>query len=245
MSTARPPFSLLSVAANVERHKLASGDPFLMLLLIQYPGSADPTATQQYVRLVRDLNPLNFDAGDGLGPQEYTPFNFELGEIGISTNSSVPTLDLKASNVMRALQTVIEQYSGLVGANATLMVVSTANPAGEPDLAMNFTVTQAICDPKKVTLKLGASSPMRRLFPLYMYRPNYCMWSYNSPALQAQAAADPSFRNPGKQCGYSGSMTSCTKTIDGSAGCQAHNNVLRFGGHPGVGSNGASSAGVA
>ena len=244
MSTSRPPFSLLSVAANIERHKLSSNEPFLLLMQIQYPGSADPTAEQQYIRLVRDTDSIMFDAGDGNGPQLYTPFNFELGEIGISTNSSVPTLDLKASNIMRALQGVLEQYSGIVGGNVTLFAVSTANPAGEADLSMNFTVTQTTSDPKQVTIKLGASSPMRRLFPLFMYRPNYCMWQYNSPALQAQAAANPSFRNPGKQCGYSGSLTGCTKTIDGDNGCQAHNNVLRFGGHPGVGSNGASAAGV-
>jgi phage-related protein len=227
VSTARPPFSLLSVAANIERHRLSSGEPFLLLLMIQFPGSADPTATQQYLRLVRNTDPVTFDAGDGQGAQVYTPFNFELGEIKMSANSSVPTLDLKASNVMRALQSTIEQYSGLVGAIASLMVVNTANPAGEAELAMNFTVTQAICDPQQVTLKLGASSPMRRLFPLFMYRPNYCMWQYKGP-----------------QCAYSGSMATCTHTIDGAAGCQAHNNVLRFGGFPGIDSSGASAAGV-
>lgn len=245
MSTARPPFSLLSVVANIERHKIASGDPWLLLMSVQYPGSADPSATQQTIYLVRDANPFTFDCGDGNGPQTYQPFNFEVGELRVSTDNRMPVLELKASNVMRVLQTTIEQYSGLVGANLALYVVNTANPAGEAELQMNFTVVSTVCDAKQVTFKLGASSPMRRLFPLFMYRPNYCIWTYNSPALQAMAAANPSWRNPGKQCGYVGSMPTCTHTIDGPNGCQAHNNLIRIGAFPGIDSNGAAAAGVA
>ena len=245
MSTSRPTFNLLSVAANLERHKLGSGQPFLCLLCLQYPGSINPTAPQQYVRLVRNLDPVTFDSGDGNGPQIYQPFNFELGEIVTSSTGSVPQMDLKASNVLRLLQTTIEQYGGCVGANLNLYFFCTANPAGEPDLALSFTVQSTVCDLKLVTFKLGASSPLRRLFPLFMYRPNYCIWPYNSPVLQAQAAANPAFRNPGKQCAYLGPMTSCSHTIDGATGCQAHNNILRFGGFPGIDTNGAAASSVA
>jgi len=243
MATSRPSFSLLSLAANIERHKLSSDEPWLILMQIQYPGSANPDATQQYLRLVRNLDPITFNEPDN-GPQEYSPFNFSLGDYSVSSQGNFPELEIKASNVLRMLQGIIEQYAGLVGANVTLFVVNTANPAGEPELQMNFTVRQVQCTAKIVSIKLGAPSPIRRLFPLYMYRPNYCMWVYNSPALQAKAAADPTWKNPGRQCGYSGSMASCTRTIDGATGCQAHNNVLRFGGFPGIDSNGAAAAGV-
>jgi phage-related protein len=245
--TQRPPISLLSVVANIERHKLSSGEPFLLLFCLQYPGPADPDASQQYVRMVRNTDPVTFDAGDGQGPQEYTPFNFDVGEISISSTGAVPELEMHASNVMRALQSILEQFSGAVGASLSLFVVNAANPAGEPDLAMNFEVKQTVSDAKLVTIKLGASSPMRRLFPLFMYRSNYCCWSYNSPALQAKAAADSSFRNPGKQCGYIGSMSTCSKTIDGATGCKAHfpNSPMRGLFFPGIDSNGAAVASVA
>lgn len=247
MSTSRPAFTTLSVAANRERHKIASDEPFLQFLVLQYPGAADPGATQQYVRLVRNLDPVTFDCGDGQGPQSYTPFNFDLGDLAVSTTGQVPELELKVSNVMRVLQTTIEAYGGVVAGNLSIYLVNAANPAGEPDLAMSFTVKGTTCDAKLVTFKLGASSPLRRLFPLFMYRPNYCGWMYNSPALQAQAAADPSFRNPGKQCGYVGSMASCSKTIDGATGCKAHfpNSPLRGLFFPGIDSNGAAVASVA
>jgi phage-related protein len=243
----RPGFSILSVVANIERHRLASGEPWILLLQLMYPGSADPTAQQQWVTLARNDSPVTFDCGDGLGPQVYQPFNFDVGEYTLSSKGDFPELEVKASNVLRILQNTVEQYGGVVGANLNLYVVNAANPAGEPDLAMAFTVKQTICDAKLVTFKCGATSPLRRLFPLLMYRVNFCGWVYNSPALQARAAADPTFRNPGKQCGYIGPLPTCSHTIDGATGCQAHfpGQVLRGCFFPGIDTNGAAVASVA
>ncbi len=227
----QPVFSLLSVASNLERHKLASGEPWLLLMDLQWPGDVDPLAVQQHVRLVRNLDPVTFDAGDGNGPQVYTPFSFEMGDLTVGNNGSVPECEVKASNVMRVLQTIIEQFAGVVGANLYLYAVNTANPSGEAELAIAFTVKQTICDTKLVTFKLGASSPLRRLFPVHMYRPNFCAWRYKSA-----------------QCSYTGTMPTCSHTIDGATGCQAHfpNKgflpALLF---PGIDTNGAAIAGVA
>ncbi|HEY1502593.1 MAG TPA: hypothetical protein VGF88_23665 [Acidobacteriaceae bacterium] len=229
MSTVRPPLSLLSVVANIERHNLASGDPWILLMDVEWPGNSasDPGVTQQHVRLARNLDPITFDANDGNGPCVYEPFNFEMGEFNISSNGSVPQLEIQASNVMRVLQRLIEQYAGVVGANLYLYVVNTANPDGEPDLTLQFTILGSTSDAKLVHLKLGASSPMRRLFPLLMYWPNFCIWKYKS-----------------LQCGYTGALPTCSRTLDGTTGCEAHNNQLRFGGFPGIDTNGAQAAGV-
>ena len=230
MSTSRPPMSLVSVLANVQRHAIASGDPWLLLMNIVWPGTPTVGVTQQNLRFVRDLNPCTFDCGDGHGPQVYQPFNFEMGEFNLSAQGSVPSVEVQASNVMRVLQSVIEQYAGVVGATLYLYAVNTANPAGEPDLTLQFTVVQSICDAKLVRLKCGASSPMRRLFPLFMYYPNTCIWQYKS----------------GVGCTYSGPLATCTKTIDGPNGCIAHfpGAVLPFGGFPGIDTNGITAAGV-
>ncbi len=244
MSTSRPPISLISVLANTERHNLSSGEPWILLMDIEWPGSdlsAEMAAqanqqltaqglTQTHLRFARNPDPVTFDAGDGNGPQVYEPFNFEMGELKVGTDGSVPEVSITASNVMRVLQTVIEQYSGIVGANLYLYAVNTANPAGEPDLTMQFTVKQTVCTAKTVEIKCGAASPMRRLFPIFKYWPNSCIWQYKS----------------GVGCTYSGSMTTCSKTIDGATGCKAHfpNQVLPFGGFPGIDTNGISAAGV-
>jgi phage-related protein len=249
MSTSRPSFALLSVVANIERHKLSSGDPFLLLMDLAWPPNVPPNE-QTHLRFVRDLNPIAFDAGDGNGAQEYTPFNFDMGDLKVATDGTVPDCEVMASNVMLALQQAIEQYAGAVGASLDLYVVNTTNLAGEPELALSFTVKQTTSDNKNVHFTLGASSPMRRLFPIFYYYQNYCMWRYNSPLLQSTAAAaiaagTPLKDPPGAQCGYIGTMTTCSHTIDGATGCQAHGNLVRIGTFPGIGTNGSAVASVA
>jgi phage-related protein len=238
----RPPFSLLSVVANLERHKLASGEPWLLLMDLAWPGT-NPL-TDSHVRLVRNLDPVTFDANDGNGPQVYSPFNFQMGDLAVNSNGSVPDCEVQASNVMRALQQTIEQYAGVVGAALDLYAVNTSNPSGEPDLTLSFTVKQTISDAKQVHFKLGASSPLRRLFPIHMYRPNFCIWQYNSPALQA-AGATMDNDMLGSQCGYIGALPTCSLTIDGPNGCIAHDNLVRIGTFPGIDTNGAAVASVA
>lgn len=230
MSTSRPPFSLLSVLANNERHAIASGDPWLLLMQIVWPGDPAPGVTQQNLRFVRDSSPFVFDCVDGLGPQEYQPFNFDVGEMKIGSDGSMPEVTITASNVMRILQGVIEEYAGIVGASLYLYAVNTASPLGEPDLTLQFTIKQTICTAKSVQIKCGAASPLRRLFPIFKYWPNTCIWQYKS----------------GVGCSYAGSMATCTKTIDGATGCKAHfpGQVLPFGGFPGIDTNGMAAAGV-
>src|SRR5665213_4593453 len=109
MPTPAPLFHILSVVANIERHKIASGEPWLLLLDLEWPGDGLPstagaTAVQTHIRLVRDLDPITFDAGDGLGPQVYEPFNFNLGDLTVGNNGAVPDCIIQASNVLRALQ---------------------------------------------------------------------------------------------------------------------------------------------
>jgi hypothetical protein len=230
VSTARPPFSLLSVLANKERHAIASGEPWLLLMQIVWPGTPMVGVTTQSLYFVRDVNPFTFDCGDGNGPQVYQPFNFEVGEMKLGTDGSVPEVQITASNVMRILQSVIEEYAGIVGASLYLYAVNTANPAGESDLTLQFTVKQTVCTAKTVQIKCGAASPLRRLFPVFKYWPNTCIWQYKS----------------GVGCSYAGSMATCSKTIDGDTGCKAHfpAAVLPFGGFPGIDTNGISAAGV-
>jgi phage-related protein len=226
MSTARPSLFLLSVLANRERHAIASGEPWLQLMDIVI---TTDTGTE-HLRLARNVDPVTFDTNDGNGAQVYEPFNFEMGECKISSDGSVPEVTITASNVMRILQVQIEKYGGLSGSELFLYAFNTAHPEGEPDLALQFQIKQARCKAKTVEIKCGAPSPMRRLFPTYKFWPNACIWRYKS----------------GVGCTYSGSMATCSKTIDGATGCKAHfpGLVLPFGGFPGIDTNGITAAGV-
>jgi len=214
MSVASSPLAVLSIAAQQDKSKLASGDAWLLLL--------DLVWNSEHIRLARNVDAVEFDAGDGLGIQTYAPFNFELS-VDQPGGGQLPSVNLAASNVLGLLQGVIEQFAGIAGATANLYVYNTAHPAGEPDLAMSATVIRTVCTAETVTLSLSAPSPMRQLFPKFLYRASFCMWVSN-------------YKGP--QCQYSGSITNCDGTYDGANGCLVHANGVRFGAFPGIGTNG-------
>jgi phage-related protein len=212
------PLAVLSLAAQQDKSKLASGDAWILLLDLVWNG--------EHIRLARNIDAVNFDAGDGNGIQSYEPFNFEL-TVEQPGGGQLPSLTLTASNTLRLLQGVIEQYAGFAGATANLYVYNTAHPAGEPDLALSTTVMRSSSTASKVTFTCSAPSPMRMLFPRFLYRATFCMWVSNYK---------------GAQCGYAGVLTNCDGTYDGPDGCIAHDNAMRFGAFPGIGSNGIAVA---
>lgn len=182
--------AVLSLAAQQDKSKLASGDAWILLLDLIWNG--------EHVRLARNVDPVNFDAGDGNGIQEYSPFNFEVSTQQ-SSSAQLPTILIRASNALRLLQGYIEQYAGLAGATANIYVYNTAHPAGEPDLAITATVMKSTCTAEMVTLSCSAPSPLRTLFPRFLYRASFCMWV-------SQYA--------GKWCGYQ--PQSVTGTVAGT-----------------------------
>jgi phage-related protein len=206
--------AILSLAAQRDKFLLASGDAWILLLDIIWNG--------EHMRLARNVDPIQFDAGDGNGIQTYQPFNFEFSA-NQPGSGQLPTMGLKVSNVMRILQGIIEQYSGLVGAIANVYVYNTAHPAGEPDLAVTTTIMKSVSSAEMISFTLSAPSPLRQLFPKFLYRATFCFYVSTYK---------------GKWCGYTGTLPNCDGTYNGPNGCQAHNNASRFGAFPGIGTNG-------
>lgn len=219
MSSFPANLAVLSLASAADRSKLASGDAWLLLIDVNWQG--------QHLRLVRNVDDVTFDAGDGAGPQTYSKFNFDL-EVELPSGNQLSSMALKCSNVMGLLQNEIEQYSGAVGATVGIYVVNTAHPGGEAELAMSTTILQTDVTAEQVSFKLGPPAPQRQLFPRFLYRANFCIWVTH-------------YR--GKQCGYVGQIATCDGTLDGPNGCKVHLNTPRFGAFPGIGTNGAAIAG--
>ena len=213
-----PVLNGLSLAAQADKGKLASGDAWLMLLDIIWSG--------QHVRLARNTDPVVYDAGDGNGPQTYAAFNFDLS-VERNSGNQLPSITLKASNVLGLLEGYLEEYAGAVGAMANIYVVNTAHPAGEPNIAISTTILQSSPNDQTVNFTLGAPKPQMQLFPRYLYRADFCIWVTTYK---------------GKWCGYTGALANCDGTYSGPNGCVVHNNGQRFGAFPGIGTNGASIA---
>lgn len=207
----------LSLASAKDKHKLASTACWLLLIDFVWNG--------EHVRLVRNVDPVTFDAGDGAGPQTYTPFNFELDGASVKNDGSLPQITLKVSNVNRLVEGAIVQYSGVAGAQANIYVLNTDNPSGEPEIALETTIIRTTTDSKFATFTCGALSPLRRLFPPRLYYAGTCMWRYK-----------------GARCQYTGNLPTCDLSFDGTNGCIAHANQQRYGGFPGIATNGANIA---
>ncbi|MGA7887605.1 MAG: hypothetical protein WCA44_17865 [Acidobacteriaceae bacterium] len=182
MSAGVSPLAVLSLAAQRDKSKLASGDAWILLLDLIWNG--------EHTRLARNVDAIQFDAGDGNGIQTYQPFNFEL-QVQQPGGSQLPAITLRASNTLRILQGIIEQNAGLAGATANIYVYNTAHPAGEPDVALTTTVMQTTATAEVVSMKLSAVSPMRQLFPKFVYRGTFCMWVSQYKGAQCGYASQP------------------------------------------------------
>jgi phage-related protein len=218
MSTLPPALNVLSLAAQQDKGKLASGDAWLFLVDVIWSG--------QHVRLARNVDDVQFDAGDGLGIQTYQKFNFDLS-VQQNGNGQLPAITLKCSNVLGILQGFIEEYAGAVGAIANLYFVNTAHAAGEANIALSSIILHTTCTYSSVDFDLGAPKPQQQLFPRFLYRADFCMWVSTYKGIW---------------CGYTGPLPNCDGTYNGPDGCVAHANQQRFGAFPGIGTNGASIA---
>lgn len=175
----------LPLALRVEKNKLVSTAPWLILLDVTLPDTS-------HIRLVRNTSDVPYN-GD-----MYTAFAFELGDVKGGGDGKISGVQLRVANPQRALQPYMEQYSGLVGCAVRLMVVHADNLTEDyADLTLDWTVMGANSGPDWVTFALGEANPLRRRFPLYSALPRSCQWVFK-----------------GAECAYAGIATTCGRNLD-------------------------------
>lgn len=206
------PFSL---AGTRHVHEIASTDAILCLLTI-YP---DPEGhPDEVLRLALSPDDVVYPKTGG---ETYIAFSFDVEPIFEKNTGELQQLRLSVCNVNRLMQGYAEQYGGAVGANIEFRVVSTLDMDGDPLEFYQFSGIGAQSNAYTVDITIGADSPLRKKFPRFNYRRDYCMWRYK-----------------GVQCGYAGAMDSCDHSLSGANGCVAHNNATRFGAFPDIDSTG-------
>jgi phage-related protein len=213
----------IPLALRQAKNAFGQDSPWLMLLTLTLP-SPDNTV----FRIVPNTEDIVFQS------QTFTAFPVQI-ELPKETNSGeIPSISLQVSNVTRVLQGHLETLNGGLGATVELIIVNTAHlTENYAELTMEFEVLQATCTAQWVTLKCGASNPLRRRFPADKYFAGHCNWQFNSAAVVASGS------NVGAECAYAGPYTgdlaTCKRTL---ADCEAHSNAPRFGGFPGLESGG-------
>lgn len=174
----------LPLALRLEKNKLVSTAPWLILLAITLPDAS-------VIRLVRNTDDVTF------GANLYTAFAFELGEVRSGGDGRVQGVTLKVANPSRVLQPYLEANAGMIGCAVTLMVVHADNLASDyTELTLAWEVLSAESDEDWIVFTLGAENPLRRRFPLQVAIPFSCNWQFK-----------------GAECAYTGATTTCARTL--------------------------------
>lgn len=216
--------SSLSIIATVEKAKKASSNPWIILL--------DLELSDQTLYFARNNEDVIF------GGHTYQAWPIEIDSVTQEASTQVPRITLRVSNHNLVLSGYLEDYGGAVGATVTLRVVNMANLAGEPDLDIAYQALAASAPDGWATFVLGAKNLLRRKFPPFPTLDGHCPLLFNSPAVRA--ALDVR----GELCGYQGADVTCDHTLNGANGCAVKNNQQRFGGAPGIGSQGWRSTSI-
>lgn len=151
----------------------------------------------------------------------YQPFEFQLGEVSYS-KSETPSIQLQIDNTSRALENYIIQYDTYLKENGidgniikcNIYVLNT-NDLSEAIYSDYMELTDFSCDNQWVSFTLGTESLFNKTYPPRKMYQNFCSFKFKDSA-----------------CAYSGSLTTCNKTL---TDCILRSNVTRFGGFVGKG----------
>lgn len=150
--------------------KLRDVSPWVWLLELEIP-TTPPTR----FRLASNPDPIIF-AG-----QTYSPFPFSVGDIQTTAEGDIPTVEVSVDNAVRQIGFAIDEYDGLTGQKARIMVVNTSdlsNPASA--IVEDADVQSASVSGQSVTLTLAAYSLYRIVIPGHRYVSRGCRWQFQS-----------------------------------------------------------------
>jgi len=199
----------ISSAAILEKNKLASSDPWLLLVEIAYP-------LQPSIRVV--CNTENLATWNG-----YTWYAvpFALGDQEESREANSSNVSLTLVDIERRLIPTIDTYGGGVGATVTIRIVHSAHLDNlVPELEAEFEILDVSINHQcAVKFSLGSENLSNRRSPPEICLQGHCRYK--------------AFK--GAYCQYTGAQSSCDRTFER---CRQLENQLHFGGFPGIGNMG-------
>ena len=200
--------NVLSVASVIEKNRISSDVPFLIAVDIDVVNPSTGSLVET-IHLVRNSLAISFRGFT------YDPANFDIelrAEAG--TQQSVK---LSIKDYSRAVQARMQAYGGGIGFNVAMMVVNAGALSMPAEITEYFEVVAANAANYVCEFTLGAENSLSKNFPRRKQTKDFCQWRYKGP-----------------ECLYAGAMATCDLTLNGSNGCNAHANTVRFGAFPGI-----------
>lgn len=196
----------LTAALIAEKNELNQAHPWIFL----YEIKVDPYVLHWFF--------TSYPANVEFGGYIYRPIPIQHGDWKEDTEGNLSEINVTLNILgMDAFKT-IDSYEGLVDKEVVIRLVN-SNALGDEDAVIEevYLITGAQGDQTAVTFDLGHYNFIQQKFPRQRYDRIHCRFSYKSEG-----------------CGYSGAMASCSKRLTGANGCEAHDNIYRFGGFPGI-----------
>lgn len=148
------------------------------------------------LRAVDDNAPFTF------GGNVYYPASISVDENTTKSDGSLEALTLTVGNLTRDLTQLLEDQK-LDGKSVLLRAFHRSS--NQDSIDWDFQVMAASAGWRDVQFILGHANLFKRPFPKNRFSKSSCRHIYKSAA-----------------CGYSLSLVSCDKTLDGSNGCRVH-----------------------
>jgi len=208
----------LSSTAIAEKNKLYGGSVWLLALKLDIPGVGTP------VRVVNNTENITWDG------ETWVAASFGI-EPYREARKETPLLQLRISNVSRAIETYLQEYEVYCITNGpqpiivTVYLLNSLNLASStPEVELELELLQPNSDAYFANFRLGAVNIFNDRFPRGRMTKNHCRYLDDR---------EGGFK--GALCGYAGAGTSCDGTL---STCRNYGNSKRFGGSPGVGGRG-------
>uniref|UniRef100_A0A6H1ZFP7 Putative tail protein n=1 Tax=viral metagenome TaxID=1070528 RepID=A0A6H1ZFP7_9ZZZZ len=199
--------TILSSAAILEKNRLDSAEPWILLLDIWLKGAS------QSIPITANNQNVTWPSSGGT---EYVAFPFELDDIE-EEGKAYTEFEMRIGNVNQVMEAYMEaDPDGGVGSTVIMSIVHGAH-LDLPDAEVTYTVKclDAYADSIWAHFVLGSDVPWQRRFPRGRIDPNYCRYK----------------RFGGPRCQYTGVNTVCDRTL---ITCRSYSNSNRFGGFPGA-----------
>jgi len=151
-----------SQAATLQKNKLASDAPFLILVEVICKSLPEP------IYLVRNTEKITWRGVD------WIQFPLEI-DSSSEDGKTIPSLNIKISNCGGIVQQYIQQYNGLVDSEIKIYVVLASNVSSSAaEFELDFLITQTKYNEQWITFTLGASSELINRFPTNKYIADFC-----------------------------------------------------------------------
>lgn len=151
-----------SQVATLEKNKLASDSPFLLLVEVTCKDLPDK------IRLVRNTEDVTWCK------ETWTAFPLDIEQY-TEDGKTLPALNLKISSGRGLLTTYLQQYNGLVDSEVAVYIVHAKLLDIEtPETELDFVINECSYDEEWISFTLGPSPEIADRFPAWRYLTDFC-----------------------------------------------------------------------